>query len=241
MKYVLILIIFSYGSVCFAQTGPFIKAVYGKKLVEFNPEKTRSLSPNQRARMKALEASLHAVRYTLNSNGKAARFEHQRQLTNEAHPASKHAVGFQGGNGVYYTDLPNKSLIHQIEISAGTFRVKYPLPYLDWQLDDQTKVIAGYQCHHATATLNITDFRGVVTYHYEAWYMPKLPALLGPGKCVGLPGMVLEGGNGAMRFYIKRLTFSKQPFDLEKPKQGPLISPEKRTEIFNQTMHNIID
>lgn len=241
MKHVLLTLCFIYGSVCFAQTGPFIKAVYGKKLVEFSPEKMQSLTPSQLAGMKRLKTSLQAVRYALVSNGKAARFEHKRQLTNEAHPASKHAIGFNGGHGVFYTDLQNKISIHKIEISAGTWREKYRLPYLDWQLDDQTKVIAGYRCYHATAELRYHDFRGDVLYKYEAWYTPELPAMLGPGKCVGLPGMVLEGGNGAMRFYIKRLKFSKKPVDVEKPTQGPLITPEKRHEIFNQTMHNIID
>ena len=58
-----------------------------------------------------------------------------------------------------------------------------PIPAINWQFTDSTKVICGYQCKKATCS-----FRG---YKWTAWYS-DIPKSVGPWKLSGLPGLILE-------------------------------------------------
>lgn len=53
-----------------------------------------------------------------------------------------------------------------------------------WQIEDETKQIAGYSCQKATTT-----FKG---RNYEAWFCPDIPLSYGPWKLNGLPGLILS-------------------------------------------------
>jgi GLPGLI family protein len=55
---------------------------------------------------------------------------------------------------------------------------------LNWQLSDEEKQIAGYNCKKATATFSGRD--------YVAWYAPEIPISDGPYKFTGLPGLILS-------------------------------------------------
>ena len=53
-----------------------------------------------------------------------------------------------------------------------------------WQVKTEKKDIMGYACQKATA-----DFRGRT---WIAWFAPEVPAMEGPWKLHGLPGLILE-------------------------------------------------
>lgn len=53
-----------------------------------------------------------------------------------------------------------------------------------WNITDETKSIAGYECIKAT-----TNYRG---REWAAWFAPELPVPYGPWKLRGLPGLIFE-------------------------------------------------
>ena len=59
-----------------------------------------------------------------------------------------------------------------------------PIPSQDWQMSDETEMIAGYLCQKATC-----NFRG---RNYTAWFAMDIPINLGPWKFCGLPGLILK-------------------------------------------------
>lgn len=66
--------------------------------------------------------------------------------------------------------------------------------FIPWQLQSQTKLIAGLTCQLATGR-----FRG---REYDAWFCPDIPVPAGPWKLQGLPGLIVEASDrsGTVRF-----------------------------------------
>jgi len=63
---------------------------------------------------------------------------------------------------------------------------------LPWQITQDTKKIAGYDCVKA-----LVNFRGRV---WEAWFAPEIPLSFGPWKLHGLPGLILEAYDTDRRY-----------------------------------------
>src|SRR5690606_19858901 len=55
---------------------------------------------------------------------------------------------------------------------------------INWNITQETKIIAGYKCIKAT-----TNFRG---RDWTAWFTPDIPVPVGPWKLRGLPGLIIE-------------------------------------------------
>lgn len=59
-----------------------------------------------------------------------------------------------------------------------------PMPRIDWQIEEDSRNILGYDCVKAT-----TQYNGRV---WNAWFAPDIPIQNGPWKLSGLPGLILE-------------------------------------------------
>ena len=68
--------------------------------------------------------------------------------------------------------------------SEEVFLYEEAIPNINWQIQSDTKAIAGYSCQKATG-----KFRG---REYEAWFTFDIPVSDGPYKFTGLPGLILE-------------------------------------------------
>ncbi|HYK76631.1 MAG TPA: GLPGLI family protein, partial [Daejeonella sp.] len=64
------------------------------------------------------------------------------------------------------------------------FLIRDTLKAINWTIQDNKKIIAGYECQKALGT-----FRG---RNYEAWFTTAIPLSSGPWKLNGLPGLILE-------------------------------------------------
>lgn len=78
-----------------------------------------------------------------------------------------------------------KQLISKSIISKSEHHyVAQEAPDLDWDILDDSMMIAGYQCNKA-----ITDYMGRT---YTAWFTKEIPVSYGPWKLHGLPGLILK-------------------------------------------------
>ncbi len=226
----------------FSQTNPIsIKAIYGKILLDQNVDLETIKDPTVKTQIASIIGSFKKIDYLLLSNGKESLFQYQEKLQNDGSPINKKAIGRGGGNGIYYLNIPERKLIHKVDLLGKAFRVEYHAPFrYDWKLHEEKKEIHGYVCYRATATEKINDFRGKATRHIEAWYSPELPSYVGPADFVGLPGMVLEGGSGNIRFRIKSLKIGKnEDPNIKKPTKGKLVTYKEFIDIFNNKMKEI--
>lgn len=84
-----------------------------------------------------------------------------------------------------FKNYPKKNNLMLTNMAITGF-VKYeePIDIFDWELQDEQKIIEGYNCQKAT-----TNFRG---RKFIAWFCPEIPISEGPYKFNGLPGLIME-------------------------------------------------
>ena len=82
------------------------------------------------------------------------------------------------------------------------------MPVFDWSISDSTRTILGLTCFKATCR-----FRG---RDYTAWFAPDIPAMTGPWKFSGLPGLILEvyDSRREYTFAAKRMYRTQDPIIL---------------------------
>lgn len=86
------------------------------------------------------------------------------------------ATYYYPGSHTRFSVLKKKKKIYQVTDSAQYYR---------WELFDDYKVIAGFNCRSALSFRNQTD--SVI-----AWFTTEIPGTFSPGWYTGLPGIVLE-------------------------------------------------
>lgn len=91
---------------------------------------------------------------------------------------------------IYHNNLKTNSLFCRETSLVNNFKFEhflfkdYGAINLPWTLNDEFKIISGYNCQKATV-----NFRGRT---YEAWFTTEIPLPYGPWKLGGLPGLILE-------------------------------------------------
>lgn len=83
-----------------------------------------------------------------------------------------------------YKNYPDGKITCTGRVMTQDFRYEEDMPIFDWSISDSTRIILGFTCFKATCS-----FRG---RDYTAWFSPEIPAMTGPWKFSGLPGLILE-------------------------------------------------
>lgn len=96
--------------------------------------------------------------------------------------------------------IQNQQCVDTKRIIDNKYQITEREPVQDWKLEDETKIIKGYQVQKASTT-----FRG---RHYSAWFSPEIPLNFGPWKLRGLPGLILEASDDK-----KEVQFSFEGFE----------------------------
>ena len=93
------------------------------------------------------------------------------------------------------TDRINKEMYFFASIFRNKFLVKDNYVTLKWNILNETKKIANYDCTKAE-----TNFRG---RKWIVWFTTDIPLPFGPWKLHGLPGLILEANDADKRYTIK--------------------------------------
>lgn len=90
----------------------------------------------------------------------------------------------------------------------------------NWEIFDDKKTIAGYECLKAQCTLGTDYGDGEIIYSYPitAWYCPEIKNSIGPKGIGGLPGVILELKQNLITFTATEIEFNAPQKDLSLPK-----------------------
>lgn len=83
-----------------------------------------------------------------------------------------------------YQNYPEGKITCTGRIVMQYLKYEEKIPEIKWTFKDSTKTILGMTCFQATCSYRGRD--------YYAWFTPDIPAMSGPWKFTGLPGLILE-------------------------------------------------
>jgi len=129
-------------------------------------------------------------------------------------------------NNKFYADLINKKTVEQRDFMSRIFLVENTIDAAGWKITGNQKPILGYPCQEA---VQAKDSSTIV-----AWFAPSIPVSAGPGKYLGLPGLVLavDIDNGRRTIIATSVEPGAVGKDLiVKPKGGKRVSPEEYDQI----------
>lgn len=128
-------------------------------------------------------------------------------------------------NAIFYKNIETKELISKEKLMSKTFIVEDHLLEIKWEIKDEKKTIATYECQKA-----IGEFRGRV---YTAWFTLDIPVSTGPWKLWGLPGLILEAydADKEVQFLFKSLKIDTDTASLMPPTGKNTISWDEYTQL----------
>ncbi|MBE0647114.1 MAG: GLPGLI family protein [Bacteroidales bacterium] len=179
--------------------------------------------PKERKSQQVLYFTPDASLYKLN-DGK----QEDETVTTEAEGAMIMVKMIQPDNK-FYADLINKKTIEQRDFMSRIFLVENTIDASGWKITGNQKTILGYPCQEA---VQMKDSSTTV-----AWFAPSIPVSSGPGKYLGLPGLVLavDIDNGRQTIIATSVETGPVGKDLLiKPKGGKKVSPEEYEKIVDE-------
>lgn len=148
---------------------------------------------------------------------------------------------------IVYHNLRTNDATSQVEIYDKVFLVQDSLTAAGWEVKKETKVIAGYTCQKATRNEKVNKEKLLKNNHFAdfsqlpdervitAWFTTEIPVSHGPGEYLGLPGLILEAGDGQTVVQCSKIVLN--PIDkpeINAPTKGQRVSREKFAEIINK-------
>ena len=89
-----------------------------------------------------------------------------------------------GQNNTVYTDFADGQSTVQKQVFEQTYLVKDTIRKIKWKITEETRVIAGYNCHRANGLV-------LDSVYVVAFYTDEIHVSGGPESFNGLPGMIL--------------------------------------------------
>lgn len=100
-------------------------------------------------------------------------------------------------NYYIFKKVPAGKISYTESIAKDNLKYEEEQNLMEWEIEAETKEVAGYTSQKATTT-----FAG---RNYTAWFTPEIPISDGPYKFSGLPGLILELYDDN-RYYVFELT-----------------------------------
>ena len=138
-------------------------------------------------------------------------------------------------NGFYFTSKNSTTIDYYINDSSfGPIVIEYDSK-IDWQLTNETKIIAGYTCYKATATLLDYNLLKNPNSEISAWYCPEIPVSIGPKRLSGLPGLILETTEGGVTLSAYKISLnSKETITCTIPFNAKRITHEGYKKLIDE-------
>lgn len=134
--------------------------------------------------------------------------------------------------GFFYTNIPLKEKIQQLEEETRSFRIKHDK--YNWILTKEKKVISGYNSYKAyTIDKKYDVLRDtIVQREFVVCYTPEIPFQFGPAGFDGLPGLVLTAKRDGYYYIAKDIKLYKNnQFEIQKPQKGTSINSKQYDSI----------
>ncbi len=212
--------------------------IYKVKSLEKSKNKTDTIQPENSTEESAKQylgdvfaqkdQAIPYLRFNLEFNHNEALFQAQKNIAIDNGPNLDLGLNAIGGKGVFYSNLSQNENIHQKEY-LKLVRINTKISDLNWEIKDEFKTIAGYQCQKAITHIYINSSHP--EKEITVWFTKELPFSFGPLGMVGLPGMIL----GVKRFkyfiYADEIKLSKKDKKIIPPKKGEKVTIDYIKEV----------
>lgn len=123
----------------------------------------RDITPEMQKNMEERMKQMLEKTFILNFDKSASIYKEEEKLDAPGQQGGMRIMmnSFMGGGGTFYKDVKTKSYTVDKEFMGKEFLVVDSLPKLNWKLEQETRLIGGYNCYKATAVKepSKTDFR----------------------------------------------------------------------------------
>jgi len=125
----------------------------------------RDITPEMQKSMEERMKKMLEKTYILNFDKSASIYKEEEKLDAPGQQGGFRIMfgSLTGGGGTFYKDVKAKTYTVDKEFMGKEFLVVDSLPKLNWKLEQETKLIGGYNCFKATAVKEAskTDFRNL--------------------------------------------------------------------------------
>lgn len=201
---------------------------------EVNPEKASLLEKGMYRNDKAVPF----LSYHLIFNKNASIFERNAGMETDSGPSLQRAASSVGAIGKFYINLNEDLRLQKKHFLDTDWLIEKNISTIDWEIEDEKKVIANYTCQKANAMVNLNSKkRDAIT----AWFCPEISFQHGPMGYVGLPGMILELSIRHYVLYAKEISFSDKEKEIKEPHKGKRVSWEAYAEETDNRIQSIFE
>ncbi len=131
----------------------------------------------------------------------------------------------KNGLNEFYYDLATGTKVVQEECLGKTFIVEDTIAPIEWEIRNETRMIAGRLCTKAVK-------KGDTSGTFVAWFSPETPLPIGPAGYGGLPGIIVQ-----LDYMIESYVMQD---DLKALEQAPALAPpDKGTKVTRAEMEEI--
>lgn len=234
------------------------KAYYQTKTtIDIDFENTR-IPPDRIERVKEMMKKQGEKVYELSFTNAESIYKEEEQLDQPGNNSGRRMRFFGSmAGGKIYKNSKTKEYYQEQNLMGKEFLIADTLNVIDWQMQDETKMIGQYLCFKATAkqTVNTDNFRfgrqqstsdekddGPKEIQVIAWYTLDIPVNQGPSKFWGLPGLILEVSAGNLQIVCNKITINpKDKIDIKAPTKGKKVSQEEYNKIRKEKMKEMND
>lgn len=212
----------------FAQTSGTISYTETMKL-EINLEGGMAPPPGMPTEMTNKTTLYYNDKISLYKNDEAAQNEKTSEQA-ESGDGNHFMFRMAPPDNQVYCDFEKKTITRKEDFMQRQFLIESELNAEGWKMTGKQKMILNYPCMEAVKQDSV-DKKTI-------WFTSAIPITGGPGKFVGLPGMVLEVNINEGERIITATLISPE-LDAEKivkPKDGKKVTEEEFDEIVDEKM-----
>ncbi|WP_026705757.1 GLPGLI family protein [Flavobacterium soli] len=203
-EFFLAIVFFSFGAK--AQT---IKAIYSEKEIISNdrlnsmPEdiKKAKLAEMKHCKLFILQYSAGISFYEREPNSKEFIYE-KTTLDENGSGLSQIKIHKKHHPFFYYKELDNNLMFFKMNNSEIDFNGKDKLIPWNWEISEETKIIAGYKCKKAISKAYNSEF--------TAWFTEEIPVNAGPDRFDGVPGLILYATSLGQEYLLQKVEILDQ-------------------------------
>ena len=138
------------------------------------------------------------------------------------------------GHQVFKPKISGKDIVVRDFYEEGESRYYKDAPDFNWQIANETKVIAGLTCQLAKS-----NFRG---RSYEVWFSKEVPTAAGPWKFGGLPGLIVKvaDATGKVNIELVKFEYTEQPLKSPELKYGKWIEMDVLYKLLDKKWEELV-
>ena len=111
------------------------------------------------------------------------------------------------------------------------FLVEEPLVQPEWEIREETRMIAGRLCSKAV-------LKGDTSNSLVAWFSPETPLPIGPAGLGGLPGIIVQLDLALMTYTMQEIKPLESVPEMTPPTKGTKVTREEYLEIMKKKTGN---